>query len=256
MPVYNGAATLGRAAASILAQTERDLELLIVDDGSTDATREEAARLDDPRVRYVAHEVNRGLPHALNTGLREAAAADVAIQDDDDWSAPERLERLLAVLDARPEVAVVGSRMPERDPEGNELKGRAAFMAGDLAARLMRFNPISNPSTAFRRAAALAAGGYDPRYRLAPEYDLWLRISETHEVVALDEPLAVRTMGTENISIVHEREIIWESVVMRVRALRRRRTLRGAQWLVPPLVSLAVPMPVKRWIRARLGQPP
>ncbi len=160
------------------------------------------------------------------------------------------------MLDARPEVAVVGSRMPERDPDGHELKGRAAFMAGDLAGRLMRFNPISNPSTAFRRDVALAAGGYDPRYRLAPEYDLWLRISEAHEVVALDEPLAVRTMGTENISIVHEREIIWESVVMRLRALGRRRSLRGAQWLVPPLISLAVPMPVKRWIRARLGQPP
>jgi glycosyltransferase involved in cell wall biosynthesis len=256
MPVYNGAATLERAARSILEQTMDDLELIIVDDGSSDGTREIALGIDDPRVRYIPHDVNRGLPNALNTGVREAAAPVVAIQDDDDWSAPQRLERLLAVLDARPEVAVVGSRMPELDAEGRSLTSRAAFMAGDLNDRLMRFNPISNPSTAFRRDVVLGAGGYDPRYRLAPEYDLWLRLGEGAVVTALDEPLAYRTMGNDNISILHERDIIWESVVMRVRALRRRRSLHGAWWLVAPLVSYATPLGVKRWVRRRLGQPP
>ena len=111
---WNNAGTLRQAADSILGQTFRDLELVIVDDGSTDATPEIASKLHtlDARVRYL------GLPHmgisgSLNAGLREARGEYVAFQDADDWSLPTRLEREAAVLDARPQVGVVGCRMRE-----------------------------------------------------------------------------------------------------------------------------------------------
>jgi hypothetical protein len=65
---------------------------------------------------------------------------------------------------------------------------------------LPRFNPIPNTSAAFRRDVVLALGGYDPRYRYAMEYDLWLRVAERHIVVALDEPLSTRVMGTANVA--------------------------------------------------------
>jgi glycosyltransferase involved in cell wall biosynthesis len=188
---YNNATTLERAIDAILAQTVSDLELLLIDDGSRDATPQliAAAVRRDERVRALTMPQNVGISRSLNEGLRAALAPIVAVQDADDYSAPERLERQLAVLDARPEVAVVGTRMHEVDPEGKQLAPRTSFRAGDVNDVLLRFNPIPNTSAAFRRDVALAAGGYDPRYRYAMEYDLWLRIADEHVHVTLDEAL-------------------------------------------------------------------
>src|SRR5207302_3086187 len=125
-----------------------------------------------PRVRTLRMPRNVGISRSLNEALRTAGAAVVAIQDADDSSAPHRLERQLEVLDAEPDVAVVGSRMREVDEHGAELAPRTAFAAGDVGDALLRFNPIPNTSAVYRRDAVLELGGYDERYRYAMEYDL------------------------------------------------------------------------------------
>jgi glycosyltransferase involved in cell wall biosynthesis len=201
-------------------------------------------------------ERNIGISRSLNAALAEARAPVVAVQDADDTSDPHRLERQLALLDARPDVAVVGSRMREVDESGRELRPRTAFAAGDVRGVLPRFNPIPNTSAAFRRALVQAAGGYDPRYRYAMEYDLWLRLAERHVVWALDEVLATRRMSSTNVAARAERAQLAEALLIRGRALRRRRTLRGARGLVLPAVSYATPLPLKRALRRRLGQAP
>jgi cellulose synthase/poly-beta-1,6-N-acetylglucosamine synthase-like glycosyltransferase len=256
MGAYDNASTLEEAMRSILAQTVRDLELLVIDDGSRDDSRAVAERVAaaDDRARVLAMERNVGISASLNAGLREARADVVAVQDADDWSAPERLERQLAVLDARPEVAVVGSRMREVDGAGRELAPRTSFAAGDVNDVLLRFNPIPNTSAAFRREVALGLGGYDPRYRFAMEYDLWLRIAERHVVHTVDEPLSTRRMAGGNVAARHEREQTAEAIAIRLRALRRRRSLRGAHWLAVPALAYLTPAPLKRARRRRLGQ--
>jgi glycosyltransferase involved in cell wall biosynthesis len=186
---YNHEATLPRAVASMLAQTVEDLELIVIDDGSSDRSVEVAESLaaGDPRVRVLPMGENVGIARSLNAALREARAPVVAVQDADDWSEPQRLERQLAVLDAEPDVAVVGSRMREVDEAGRELTPRTSFAPGDVGGVLMRFNPIPNTSAALRRSVVLDLGGYDPRYRYAMEYDLWLRVAERQRVVAIDQ---------------------------------------------------------------------
>ncbi len=255
---YDSAATLRRAIDAVLAQTVSDLELIVVDDGSTDGSRAiaEAAAHRDDRVRVVAMGANAGIARSLNAAVAQARAPVVAVQDADDYSVPERLERQLAVLDAQPEVAVVGSRMHEVDGRGRELSARTTFRAGVVNDVLLHFNPIPNTSAAFRRDVVLAAGGYDPRYRYAAEYDLWLRIAERHLVVALDEPLATREMGGANVAARSERPQTREAILIRLRALRRRRTLRGASGLLVPVASWFTPAPLKRARRRRLGQAP
>jgi glycosyltransferase involved in cell wall biosynthesis len=255
LPAYNAARVVRRAIDSVLAQTVGDFELIVVDDGSEDATREVVLAVDDPRVRYVRRP-HAGLPATLNAGLAEARAPVVAVQDADDWSEPRRLERSLEVLQQRPEVAVVGSRMPEVDGDGRELTSRAPFAAGDAHHTLMRFNPISNPSSAYRRDVIVALGGYDTRYSCAPEYDLWLRVSDHHVVLALDEPLAVRTLDGANLSTVRERACVADSIRMRLRAMRRRRSLRGLGALARPAISFLVPTRVKHLRRRLRGQAP
>ena len=244
-----------RAIDSVLAQTVEDFELIVVDDGSDDGTGDVVRAVDDPRVRYVRRP-HAGLPATLNAGLAEARAPVVAVQDADDWSQPQRLERSLEILESRPEVAVVGSRMPEVDGDGRELTARAPFAAGDAYHTLMRFNPISNPSSAYRRDVVMALGGYDTRYGCAPEYDLWLRVSDEHVVLALDEPLAIRTLDGANLSTVRERACVADSIRMRVRAMRRRRSVRGLGALVRPAISFLLPTRVKHLRRRLRGQAP
>jgi glycosyltransferase involved in cell wall biosynthesis len=255
---YNNAATLERAIDAILGQTVRELELLLIDDGSSDATPQliAAAVARDDRIRSLSMGRNVGISRSLNEGLRAARAPIVAVQDADDYSAPERLERQLALLDARPEVAVVGSRMHEVDPDGRALAPRTSFRAGDVNDWLLRFNPIPNTSAAFRRDAVLAIGGYDPRYRYAMEYDLWLRLADEHVIVALDEPLSTRVMSATNVASRADRAQTGEAIAMRVRALARRRTLRGAGGLAIPVVAWLTPVALKRARRRRLGQAP
>jgi glycosyltransferase involved in cell wall biosynthesis len=255
---YENEATVGRAIASILGQTERDLELIVIDDGSRDASADVAREAigDDPRGRVMRLERNIGIARSLNAGVEAAAAPVVAIQDADDYSAPNRLERELEVLAAEPDVAVVGSRMREVDGSGRELRPRTSFAAGDVGPALMRFNPIPNGSAAFRTEVALELGGYDPRYRYATEYDLWLRIAERHRLVALDEDLATRVMGGGNVAARAERAQLAEGLRIRTRALRRRQTLKGASGLIRPALSYALPAPLKRALRERRGQAP
>lgn len=254
---YENERTVGRAVASILAQTQLDLELIVVDDGSRDGSADAAREAigADPRGRVMRLERNVGIARSLNKGLEAAAAPIVAIQDADDYSAPTRLERQLAAL-ADPGVAVVGSRMREVDAEGRELQPRTTFAAGDVNSVLLRFNPIPNGSAAYRREVALELGGYDPRYRYATEYDLWLRIAERHRLLALDEELSTRVMGGGNVAARAERAQLAEGLAIRARALRRRRTLRGATGLLRPALSYALPAPVKRALRERRGQAP
>jgi glycosyltransferase involved in cell wall biosynthesis len=253
---YDNASTLGRAAGSILGQTVRDLELVIIDDGSTDHTARVAAGIaaSDDRVRLLSMGRNVGISRSLNAGLARAAAPVVAIQDADDHSAPERLARQLAVLDADPGVALVGCRMHEVDVCGRALAPRTTFAAGDVGRVLLRFNPIPNTSAAFRRAAVLELGGYDPRYRYAMEYDLWLRLAERHGVVTIDEPLATRVMSAANVAARAERAQNVEAMAIRARALWRRRTLRGAEGLALPALSHVTPTALKRARRRWLGQ--
>ena len=255
---YDNEATLPRAIGSILAQTEANLELIVIDDGSRDHSARVAREAigADPRGRVMRLERNVGIARSLNAGLRAAGAQVVAIQDADDYSAPRRLERQLEALAADPRVAAVGTRMREVDAAGRVLRPRTSFAAGDVGDVLLRFNPIPNSSAALRAEVVLALGGYDPRYRYAPEYDLWLRIAERHRVVALDEELSTRVMGEANVAARAERAQIAEAIAIRVGALRRRGTLRGAGGLVRPAISYLLPIRAKRALRRRRGQAP
>jgi glycosyltransferase involved in cell wall biosynthesis len=253
LPAFNAEATIRRAIDSVLDQTMPDFEVIVVDDGSADGTAAVVEAVDDPRVRLLRCP-HRGVPPTLNAGIAEARAAVVAIQDADDFSTPDRLERQLAFLAEHPEVAVVGSRMPEVDAQGNKLTDRAPFEPGDAFHVLMRFNPISNSSATFRRDVVVRLGGYDARYVCAHEYDLWLRVSDEHGVWALDEPVAIRTLYGGNLSTRRERTCIRDSIHARVRAMARRRSVQGLPSVTRSAISFALPTELKHARRRRRGQ--
>lgn len=188
--VHNGERHLRASIQSVLAQTFEDFELLVVDDASTDGTREILDAFAEPRMRILTNTQNLGLTRSLNRGLREARGRYVARQDADDLSDPPRLARQVALLESRPELALVASQYRRIDDSGEVESAREVpTEAIDIRWRLLFLNAFTHSSVTFRRDVVLALGGYDERYSYAQDYDLWSRIAAAHEVAALPESL-------------------------------------------------------------------
>ena len=180
LPVHNAAPYLAEAVESILGQTVADLELICIDDGSTDGSSEILRRYasQDARVRIERREHN-GLIAALNEGLRLAHAPLVARMDADDISLPDRLELQYRRFELDPGLWVLGTAY-ERIDEAGRPRGRPPVIAGceAVASALREKCVICHPSVMMRRDPILEIGGYRPAYKHAEDYDLWLRVSE------------------------------------------------------------------------------
>jgi len=204
LPVRDGAAYVGAAVESVLAQTYADFELLVVDDGSTDGTPEVLAGFADPRLRVLRNEENEGLVPSLNRGLAEARGAYLARIDADDRCLPRRLERQVAVLDAEPRVGLVGAWMELVDADGapaGRLVARISDFAEFLYYTLIMYVLVSHPAAMFRREAALAVGGYDPHTFLAEDKDLWRRLALARwDARIVEEPLVVYRLHEASIT--------------------------------------------------------
>ena len=167
MPAFNAEMFLREAVDSILNQTFGDFEFVIVDDCSTDATRqileEYAGR--DSRVKLFRNEVNRGIAATRNRLMAEASPESdyFALMDADDIALPERFEKQLEYLEAHPELAAAGSSIWIIDEESRRI-GRRDYPSDPrrITAAMIRFNPISQSSVMIRRSAVKATGLYNP----------------------------------------------------------------------------------------------
>ncbi len=254
---YNNATTLERAIDSMLAQTVSDLELLAIDDGSYDAPPPQVARVAarDPRVRPLPMGRNLGISRSLNEGLAAARR----------WS-PSRTPTT-----SPSRRAWSASSPPSTQGPTSRSSARGCTRSTRTVGRLRRAR-ASPPATSTTCCCATtryptrrvrfavtwrwSPGGYDPRYRYAMEHDLWLRLAESHRVIALDEALSTRVMGSSNVAARAERAQTAEAIAIRLRALRRRRTVRGASALAVPALAWLTPTALKRARRRRLGQAP
>lgn len=186
---YNMAQFLGEAIESVLQQTVRDLEVIVVDDGSTDATGEVMARYSsDPRVRYH-RQSNAGQTRAKNAGIALAKGRLIAFCDADDLWTPTKLERQLPLFDAEGKVAVVYGKNRRislsGEPMGAESEGD--FRSGKVTEALFQYNFISFGTAVVRRSCLDEFGGFNEVYRMGIDWDLWLRISTRYEIAFLDE---------------------------------------------------------------------
>lgn len=183
MPCYNAAATLDEALGSLVQQTYTDFEIVAVDDGSTDATRELLARwsVDEPRLRVIDQE-HSGIVQALNSGLEGCRGEYVARMDADDRCHPERFARQLAYLEAHPDTALVSCKV-KAFPQGQVREGfliylewqNALLTDEDIRREIFVESPFAHPSVTFRKDVILQVGSYQER-GWAEDYDLWLRL--------------------------------------------------------------------------------
>jgi glycosyltransferase involved in cell wall biosynthesis len=198
---HNYGRYLGGALDSALAQTVRDFEIVVVDDGSTDDTPD-AVRpyLRDPRVSYHRTE-RQGQPRAKNLGIRLSRAPLVAFLDADDVWLPAKLERQLPLFAADPDVGVVYSRRLLIDEQGWELEYvQPALHRGWVLPRIFRSNFVCFSSSIVRRRVFEDVGGFDEAIGLAIDYDLWLRVALRYKFDYVDAPLVKYRTGHASLS--------------------------------------------------------
>lgn len=206
VPSYNHAAFVEGAIRSSLSQEGVSLEVLVVDDGSTDDSPARIQAIEDSRLRVIVQE-NRGLSRSLNRVLAEARGTWVKFLPSDDRLLPGCLARQLAAAAGSVASfclpAVVDANLqPLLDPAPQEwfdvLPDRGSRVATDLLPR----NCLSAPCGLFSRAAAVKVGGFDPSMRVAQDYDLWLRLASVGELHRFDERLVqVRWHGANQSSV-------------------------------------------------------
>jgi GT2 family glycosyltransferase len=193
IPAYNAAATVRSAVASALAQTRPELEVVIVDDGSTDDTGEVVARIDDPRVRLHS-QPNRGLSAARNAGIRVARGKYIAFLDSDDLWLPSFLELTGRALDAASDPGFAYTDAYAFDSLSGKVRRRTAMerngppipppdRAADFLLELLKRNFVY-VSTAVPRSVLDSVGCFDETLTAVEDYELWLRI-----VIAGHQPI-------------------------------------------------------------------
>jgi len=194
IPTYNRAALLAEALASASAQTFRDFEILVVDDGSTDETPATLAQLEDLKV--LRHPARRGVAAARNSGIAAARGEWLAFLDSDDLWLPEKLARQMAYLEKRPGLLMcqTDETWVRRGVKVNKPLSHRK-VAGKIFLPSLARCMVSPSAVILHRRLLVEHGGFDEDLPAAEDYDLWLRLTWRFEVGLVEEPLIIKRGG-------------------------------------------------------------
>lgn len=191
MPAFNAQQYIKNAIESILTQTFRLFELIIIDDSSTDKTRSIISMfLKDPRVKLLTRTSSHNIADVLNAGIKSATADIIARMDADDISLETRLEKQFSLITSSENIAVVGANIAIIDSEGNHRAVRQyPETSEELKKCLFRYSPFAHPVVMFRRRAFESVGGYNPKYSPTEDLDLWFRLGKNYSFRSVSEVL-------------------------------------------------------------------
>lgn len=191
MAVFNGEPYLRTAIESILQQSYRDFNFLIVDDASTDNSREIVESYRDDRIELLALKKNVGQTAALNIGLHHTSREWIARMDADDYSPPTRFEEQMLALDGDDSIVILGTHAWtfREDPDVIDGEFITPLESVDIKRQLLRGSPLIHSSMIAKRSALLEVGAYDERYPHSADIDLYDRLMENHKAANLPRKL-------------------------------------------------------------------
>lgn len=178
MSVYNAEKYLAQSISSILNQTYKDFEFLIINDCSTDKSVKIIKEFlqDDNRIDLIDNRIRLGLTKNLNRAIDQSKGELIARMDADDISEPDRFEKQASFLAENPKIGVLGSCAIDIDEEGNQIGERNVPITNEgIISTLYKVNPMCHPSIMYRKKIIERIGLYDERYRVVQDYDLWFR---------------------------------------------------------------------------------
>ena len=201
LPTKNRTSLLPVSAGSVLNQSHRDLELIVVDDGSEEDVTAAVAGLNDPRARCVRREKSGGPAAARNTGLEHATGRYLAFQDSDDEWLPGKLELQVAAVEERPGSMSICALLRNFEHHTRLYGPPSNSHGGPITFAQIAFRPRAYTQTwLVPRSAVTAAGGFDERLKVWDDWELLLRLAERVEIRPLEEPLAISKQSPDSIS--------------------------------------------------------
>jgi cellulose synthase/poly-beta-1,6-N-acetylglucosamine synthase-like glycosyltransferase len=205
IPTYNRCGIISNAIDSVLAQTFKDYELIVVDDGSEDDTRSVVMKYGSDKILYWYQE-NSGKSSARNNGIKKATGEYIAFLDSDDMFVPDKLRKQVDFLDNNRDYGFVYSYANNVDEDGTLLD---YHFAGDLSGWIypnmlfIKNNLIATPTVMVKSSVIASVGGFDETMHICEDLDLWRRIARNHKVMQIKEPLSiVRIRTSERIDVI------------------------------------------------------
>jgi glycosyltransferase involved in cell wall biosynthesis len=185
IPTYNRERLIARAVESVLAQTFKDYEIILIDDGSTDQTKE-ILRSFEGRIRYI-YQTNAGISGARNRGIQESSGEYIAFLDSDDTWLPEKLAEQVRILDTRPEIGIVYARMPIINEAGKQIGLKPQAESGKNFDELIRlWGDLPTSTVMVRKACFEKAGLFDTTLPPMEDIDMWIRISRFYGLYEIE----------------------------------------------------------------------
>ncbi|MCF3646977.1 glycosyltransferase family 2 protein [Planktothrix agardhii] len=201
IPVYNGAKTIQQTINSVLNQTFKDWELIIIDDGSQDSTVKIIREIEDSRIRIFSYD-NGGLSLSRNRGIHHAQGEYITFLDADDLWTSDKLEAQFQALEEHPEAAVAYSWTDYIDQSSQFLhSGRHITINGNVYQHLLVNNFLENGSNPLIRKQALnQVGGFDSSINSVADWDMWVRLAALYQFVAVPLPQILYRVSTRSMS--------------------------------------------------------
>lgn len=193
LPTHNRSTSLMRAIDSVLNQSYKDLELIVVDDASTDNTKGLVADISDPRIRYLSHRKCKGAGAARNTGINAARGEYIAFQDSDDEWLSGKLSQQMRVMESNPEVSAVFSpyvRIDATTDKKTQVPDQILpHMSGDILNGILGGSFIGTPTLLVRRSALAACGLFNEKLKTLEDWELAIRLAKSSRFSCLETPL-------------------------------------------------------------------
>ena len=198
IPTFNRRDYITIALDSVLAQTYKDYEIIIIDDGSSDDTKEVLKPYQD-KIRYFYHD-NKGIPATRNRGIREAHGDYIALLDSDDYWLPEKLERQMDCFKKNPHYGMVATRCSSITQDGRFREKNRPGKSGWILNDLFKANFIRTSSAMIKKECFEKAGFFDESLPMYEEVDLWLRIAKHYPIGFINTPLTVYIDNPQGVS--------------------------------------------------------
>jgi hypothetical protein len=243
MPVLNGADTIGAAVESVLGQTLTDLELIVIDDGSTDDTAAVLAGIHDERLRVSTHADCRGLTPSLRSGVELATSGLIARMDADDVAYPDRLALEYDLFRASPQVGLVATAYEVADDDGAGLHFVGAPPDHASVALWLLFGCcLAHPTVMFRRDVYRLVGGYREDEFPADDYGLWLRMVDVTQVATVPSAQLRYRPSRAGVSALYADGMRNGALELAAGAIERATSKRPSPRIVAGLTALGPPL--------------
>lgn len=221
MPAYNAEKYIGEAIESILCQTFKKFELIIINDGSTDNTDAIITGYTDPRIVYIINDHNFGLPISRNIGLQGARGEYIGWIDSDDLSLPKRIEKQIQLLDSNPTIGLCGTWVETIGEIPNRI-WKYPSSSDLIKSSLLFHNLFATSSVMMRKQCIRQLGqGFDLTFPIAADYELWERISRQWEVTNIEEVLTYYRIHESQISLTAKDRQNYAAWLVQERQLKR-----------------------------------